>query len=151
MRYPVPLFSMTTIEYTSYKVVFVTWQMTICTYEIIWMVHCSWDTLLHKLCFLGKKAALLLQASISFWKKIYRRYLEAFEKAVIQNKVCKRFTFAFYLITKYMYTVHSSLVDYLAQVINVKNYPVTFYCIFHLVRMMSTTQNGNVIKWVGLG
>ena len=29
--------------------------------------------------------------------------------------------------------VHSSLVDYLGQVIQIKNYPSTFYCIFKLV------------------
>ena len=28
---------------------------------------------------------------------------------------------------------HSSLVDYLAQVMNAKNFPTTFYCIFQLV------------------
>ena len=37
---------------------------------------------------------------------------------------------------------HSSLVDYLAQVINAKNCPTTFYCIFQLVWVpMTTTQN----------
>ena len=37
---------------------------------------------------------------------------------------------------------HSSLVDYLAQVINAKNCPTTFYCIFNLVWVpMTTTQN----------
>ena len=37
---------------------------------------------------------------------------------------------------------HSSLVEYLAQVIFGKNYPNHFYCIFHLVWVpMSTTQN----------
>ena len=38
--------------------------------------------------------------------------------------------------------VHSSLVDYSAQVINAKNCPTTFYCIFQLVWVpMTTTQN----------
>ena len=37
---------------------------------------------------------------------------------------------------------HSSLVDYLAQVIYAKNCPTTFYCIFQLVWVpMSTTQS----------
>ena len=37
---------------------------------------------------------------------------------------------------------HSSLVDYLAQVIYAKNCPTTFYCIFQLVWvLMTTTQN----------
>ena len=37
---------------------------------------------------------------------------------------------------------HSSLVEYLAQVINAKNCPTTFYCIFQLVWVpMSTSQN----------
>ena len=37
---------------------------------------------------------------------------------------------------------HSSLVEYLAQVINAKNCPTTFYCIFQLVWVpMTTTQN----------
>ena len=37
---------------------------------------------------------------------------------------------------------HSSLVDYLAQVIYAKNCPTTFYCIFQLVQVpMTTTQN----------
>ena len=40
------------------------------------------------------------------------------------------------------FTVHSSLVDYLAQVKNAKNCPTTFYCIFQVVRVpMTTTQN----------
>ena len=38
--------------------------------------------------------------------------------------------------------LHSSLVDYLAQVINLKICPTTFYCIFQLVWVpMTTTQN----------
>ena len=38
--------------------------------------------------------------------------------------------------------VHSSLVDYLAQVIYAKNCPTTSYCIFQLVWVpMTTTQN----------
>ena len=47
------------------------------------------------------------------------------------------------LFDKYFwYLVHSSLVDYLAQVIKSKNYPTTFYCIFQLVWVpMTTTQN----------
>ena len=37
---------------------------------------------------------------------------------------------------------HSSLVDYLAQVIKAKNCPTTFYCIFQLVWVpMTTAQN----------
>ena len=37
---------------------------------------------------------------------------------------------------------HSSLVDYLAQVIYAKKCPTTFYCIFHLVWVpMTTTKN----------
>ena len=37
---------------------------------------------------------------------------------------------------------HSSLADYLAQVINAKNCPTTFYCIFQLVWVpMITTKN----------
>ena len=40
------------------------------------------------------------------------------------------------------YYKHSSLVDYLAQVIYAKNCPTTFYCIFQLVWVpMTTTQN----------
>ena len=39
-------------------------------------------------------------------------------------------------------TVHSSLVDYLAQLTYAKNCPTTFYCIFQLVWVpMTTTQN----------
>ena len=38
--------------------------------------------------------------------------------------------------------LHSSLVDYLTQVINAKNCPTTFYCIFQLVWVpMTTTHN----------
>ena len=38
-------------------------------------------------------------------------------------------------------SMHSSLVDYLAQVIYAKNCPTIFYCIFQLVRVpMTTTQ-----------
>ena len=40
------------------------------------------------------------------------------------------------------YMPHSSLVDYLAQVIYAKNCPTTFYCIFQLVWVpKTTTQN----------
>ena len=40
------------------------------------------------------------------------------------------------------FKAHSSLVDYLAQVIYAKNCPTTFYCIFQLVWVpMTTTQN----------
>ena len=39
-------------------------------------------------------------------------------------------------------SMHSSLVDYLAQVIDAKNCPTTFYCIFQLVWIpMTTMQN----------
>ena len=37
------------------------------------------------------------------------------------------------------YAAHSSLVDYLAQVINAKNCPTTFFCIFQLVWVPMTT------------
>ena len=40
------------------------------------------------------------------------------------------------------YCVHSSLVDYLAQVTYAKNCPTTFHCIFQLVWVsMTSTQN----------
>ena len=41
-----------------------------------------------------------------------------------------------------LWSLHSSLVDYLAQVIYAKNCPTTFYCIFQLVWVpMTTMQN----------
>ena len=44
-------------------------------------------------------------------------------------------------------TLHSSLVDYLAQVIKAKNCPTNFYCIFQLVWVpMTTTQNIRVFS-----
>ena len=47
-----------------------------------------------------------------------------------------------YLYFKLMYAGHSSLVDYLAQVIYAKNCPTSFYCIFRVVWVpMTTTQN----------
>ena len=51
-------------------------------------------------------------------------------------------------ITFITYVLHSSLVDYLAQVILAKNYPTTFYCIFQLVWVpMTTMQNIRVCFW----
>ena len=57
-------------------------------------------------------------------------------QTILQKAVC----LCFHEISR-LYS-HSSLVDYLAQVINAKNCPTTFYCIFQLVWVpMTTTQN----------
>ena len=46
------------------------------------------------------------------------------------------------LTVQQLLVLHSSLVDYLAQVIYAKNCPTTFYCIFQLVWVpMTTAQN----------
>ena len=63
------------------------------------------------------------------------QHLQMFDYVALSGTTGKKF-FNFPL------SIHSSLVDYLAQVIYTKNCPTTFYCIFQFVWVpMTTAQN----------
>ena len=93
---------------------------------------------------LGGKLDLFFLASVisfSFWTtaEITRKELEQvklrlhFLHVLFRSKVVQRKYQCSLMVSYYSLFGHSSLVDYLAQVINAKNCPTTFYCIFQLV------------------